>query len=327
MFFDLQRFSIKTVDNGSVYEVTLIGGGSSDLSSATGTLSAVTVGNANKACLDSAGNQITTSYLKKNTNDTLSGNFVVTGTESVGGSVTIYGDLRLKGSGNYGNKLNFGDGDYVYFTEPSDDVLEIKAKQISLTSSSANSVYINGTNVTALGGGGTTTLGSGTAGTLPVTQGGTGATVLSAITVGKASSLETARNIVASLGSSVAGSFQGTAAVTVGTQGTLPVNKGGTGVTTATPMFYGTCSTAASTVAKAVTCSGFVLTTGAQIVVKFTNTSTATAPTLNVNSTGAKTIQYQGYSLVSGALRASGFYHFLYDGTYWQVVGPLLWTE
>ena len=72
----------------------------------------------------------------------------------------------------------------------------------------------------------------GVTGVLPVANGGTGATVLSAITVGKANTLTTARNIVASLESTVAASFDGSAAVTVGTQGTLPVAKGGTGATT-----------------------------------------------------------------------------------------------
>ena len=38
---------------------------------------------------------------------------------------TITGDLRLKGSGNYGNTLYFGDSDYCYIAELSDDVLTI----------------------------------------------------------------------------------------------------------------------------------------------------------------------------------------------------------
>lgn len=50
-------------------------------------------------------------------------------------------------------------------------------------------------------------------------------------TAAAATKLETARNIIASLNSTVAASFNGTAPVTVGTQGTLPLNKGGTGVT------------------------------------------------------------------------------------------------
>lgn len=336
--------------------VTSTGSIGSNLSVAGGIRSAGTVTMAGAA---SVGTSLTVGGGESVAGDLkVGGNVTVTGNESIGGDATITGNLRLKGSGNYGNKLNFGDGDYVYLIEPADDQLEIKAKQISLTSSTANQVWVNGTNITALGGGGSDTASTatklatarslkvslasssaqtfdgsanctliGVGGVLPAANGGTGATVLTSVTVGKANTLTTARNIVASLGSSVASSFDGSAAVTVGTQGTLPINKGGTGTTTATPMFYGTCSTAAGTVAKAVTCSGFVLTTGAQITVKFTVTSTAAAPTLNVNSTGAKTIQYQGYSLVSGALRANGFYHFVYDGSYWQVVGPLVWTE
>lgn len=44
---------------------------------------------------------------------------------------TITGNLRLKGSGNYGNTLNFGDGDYVHISEPTDDHLEIKGSEIN----------------------------------------------------------------------------------------------------------------------------------------------------------------------------------------------------
>lgn len=46
---------------------------------------------------------------------------------------TLTGNLRIKGSGNYGMKLNLGDGEYVYLYEPTDDCLEIKGnKQINL---------------------------------------------------------------------------------------------------------------------------------------------------------------------------------------------------
>ncbi len=44
---------------------------------------------------------------------------------------TLTGDLRIKGSSNYGTKINLGDSDYVHFAEPSDDCLEIKAKKIN----------------------------------------------------------------------------------------------------------------------------------------------------------------------------------------------------
>lgn len=46
---------------------------------------------------------------------------------------TITGNLRLKGSGAYGNKLNFGDGEYVYLYEETDDNLTVKAKNIYLS--------------------------------------------------------------------------------------------------------------------------------------------------------------------------------------------------
>ena len=48
---------------------------------------------------------------------------------------TITGDLRLKGSGNYGNKLNLGDGDFVHISEPTDDHLEIKGSYINFVTS------------------------------------------------------------------------------------------------------------------------------------------------------------------------------------------------
>lgn len=44
----------------------------------------------------------------------------------VGGTIT--GNLRLKGNGNFGNKLNFGDGEYVYLHEAADDKLTIYSK-------------------------------------------------------------------------------------------------------------------------------------------------------------------------------------------------------
>ena len=84
--------------------------------------------------------------------------------------------------------------------------------------------------------------------TLAVANGGTGQTILSAVTVGKANTLTTARNIVASLGTTVAASFDGSAAVTVGTQGTLPVARGGTGLTASPSMLTNLGSTAAANV-------------------------------------------------------------------------------
>lgn len=58
------------------------------------------------------------------------------------GDVDITGNLRLKGSGNYGNKLRLGDGDYCYISEPTDDCMTIHAKKITLDASSG--VYLGG---------------------------------------------------------------------------------------------------------------------------------------------------------------------------------------
>ncbi len=54
-----------------------------------------------------------------------------------GGILT--GDLTIKGSENYGTKINLGDGDYVHFYEgPNDDTLEIKAKSVNFVLSATS---------------------------------------------------------------------------------------------------------------------------------------------------------------------------------------------
>lgn len=58
--------------------------------------------------------------------------------------------------------------------------------------------------------------------------------------------------------------------------------------------FYGTSSTSASTAAKAVTSSNFSLGAGNMITVLFSTANTAAALTLNVNSTGAAAVYYNG---------------------------------
>ena len=92
---------------------------------------------------------------------------------------------------------------------------------------------------------------------------------------------------------------------------------------TANITHYGTCSTAAGTAAKVVSCSGFTLATGAIITVKFTVTNTAGSPTLNVNNTGAKAIQYRGSAISAGYLAANRVYTFIYDGTNYQLIGDI----
>ena len=46
---------------------------------------------------------------------------------------TIAGNLTLKNSTAFGCKLNFGDGDYVHISEPTDDNMEIKAKNVTFS--------------------------------------------------------------------------------------------------------------------------------------------------------------------------------------------------
>lgn len=58
--------------------------------------------------------------------------------DGVDGDFNITGNLRLKGSGNYGNALYFGDGSYCYLKEESDDVLTIKSTGLNLNTSSLN---------------------------------------------------------------------------------------------------------------------------------------------------------------------------------------------
>ena len=86
---------------------------------------------------------------------------------------------------------------------------------------------------------------------------------------------------------------------------------------------FGSCSTAAGTAAKVVSCTGFVLASGSRITVKFTTTNTAANPTLNVNSTGAKAIKYRGSTISAGYLAAGRVYTFIYDGTNYELVGDI----
>ena len=85
---------------------------------------------------------------------------------------------------------------------------------------------------------------------------------------------------------------------------------------------YGTCDTAASTAAKVVTCSDFTtLITGVTIHVKFTYSNSASSPTLNVNSTGAKSIYRYGTTVPSASASWSWYtgavVSFTYDGSAW----------
>lgn len=99
--------------------------------------------------------------------------------------------------------------------------------------------------------------------------------------------------------------------------------------------FYGTCTTAAGTRAKVVTladATGWELKAGVIVGVYFSNTNTTTSVTLNVNSSGAKSVSINGNaaysstdSHVTGSAQRTIYY--MYNGTYWMVLnyGNPLW--
>ena len=86
---------------------------------------------------------------------------------------------------------------------------------------------------------------------------------------------------------------------------------------------YGECDTAAATAEKAVVCNWFTLVTGARIAVKFTNSNSASNPTLNVHGTGAKPIYYRGSAILASYLAANRTYEFIYNGTQYDLVGDI----
>lgn len=88
---------------------------------------------------------------------------------------------------------------------------------------------------------------------------------------------------------------------------------------------YATCATAGATAAKTATISGFTLTTGIHVYVKFSESNSAAVGslTLNVSGTGAKPIKCRGGNNLgtTGSIAANGIYEFAYDGTNWEMVG------
>ena len=118
------------------------------------------------------------------------------------------------------------------------------------------------------------------------------------------------------------------------TSGTLPIDRGGTGAASVanartnlgiSGTWYGTSSTTASTAAKVVTCANFTLAEGAIVSITFTyeNTCVNSALTLNINSTGAKTIYVDGIATSTNNTLLWGAQDtltFVYSGSYWYLV-------
>ena len=81
-----------------------------------------------------------------------------------------------------------------------------------------------------------------------------------------------------------------------------------------------TCATDADQTVKTATVSNaadFVLATGRIILVKFSQGNTATSFTLNVNSTGATDVKYQGSTTIPYQAASDEAYLMIYDGTNW----------
>ena len=90
-----------------------------------------------------------------------------------------------------------------------------------------------------------------------------------------------------------------------------------------TDIAVGTCSTSATTVAKTVTVTNFTLRTGAIALIKFTYANTVANPTMNINSTGAKPIFYNGIAVPTDLINANDLVTMMYDGTNWVINGVL----
>lgn len=81
---------------------------------------------------------------------------------------------------------------------------------------------------------------------------------------------------------------------------------------------YGTCDTAASTVAKVVTLSNYTLVVGGIVSVKFTYDVPASA-TMNINSKGAKSIYHKGAAIKTGVIKAGDTATFIYSTYYYLI--------
>lgn len=87
--------------------------------------------------------------------------------------------------------------------------------------------------------------------------------------------------------------------------------------------YYTTCSTAQATAAKVLTISGYTPSAGDVLTVYFSTANTANAPTINLNSTGAKAI-YVGSAAASSTNQllwnAGDTLMFVFSGSYWYFV-------
>lgn len=103
-------------------------------------------------------------------------------------------------------------------------------------------------------------------------------------------------------------------------------SSGGGSYTPVSDLFYGSCSTSASSSQKSVSVSSdtdatFYLVSGVSVRIKFSEGQNASSATLNVNSTGVKDIYTTNSTSASqGAWVAGEVVDFVYDGSKWLMV-------
>ena len=85
---------------------------------------------------------------------------------------------------------------------------------------------------------------------------------------------------------------------------------------------HGVVATAAGTAAKTVNIPRFSLGTGSSVTLSFTNGNTNTDATLNVTSTGARGLRFNGGAIAAGMIPVGHIADLVFDGTFWQLLNP-----
>ena len=85
-------------------------------------------------------------------------------------------------------------------------------------------------------------------------------------------------------------------------------------------LFTGTCSTAASTVAKEASINAYELIRHGAVAITFTNGISVASATLNISSKGAKPIYYMGSALAAGVVRAGDVVTMSYNGSQYVIL-------
>ena len=85
----------------------------------------------------------------------------------------------------------------------------------------------------------------------------------------------------------------------------------------------GTVTTAVGTAAKVGTLANFTRTNPCAVILTFSNNPTSLT-TLNVNSTGASTIRYNGVQALPGHIKANHPHVFIFDGSSWNLQNPII---